>query len=74
MGRASAATPVPVLEVVGIDAGYGDTVVVRGLSLSVPERGVVAVLGPNGAGKTTLLRTISGPAAGAPWAHPAVGP
>jgi branched-chain amino acid transport system ATP-binding protein len=58
--RADAAGPAPVLEVQAVEAGYGDTVVVRGPSLSVPERGVVAVLGPNGAGKTTLLRTISG--------------
>ena len=32
----------------------------RGVSLTVPERGIVAVLGNNGAGKSTLLRTISG--------------
>src|SRR5579863_6672901 len=33
---------------------------VRGVSLEVPERGVVALLGANGAGKTTILRAISG--------------
>ena len=32
----------------------------RGVSMSVPENGVVAVLGANGAGKSTLLRAISG--------------
>jgi branched-chain amino acid transport system ATP-binding protein len=33
---------------------------VRGVSLEVPEHGVVALLGANGAGKTTILRAISG--------------
>ena len=33
---------------------------ISGVSLSVPERGVVALLGPNGAGKTTILRAITG--------------
>src|SRR3954447_16331755 len=32
----------------------------HGVSLSVPERSIVAVLGSNGAGKSTLLRAISG--------------
>ena len=49
-----------VLEVDGLTTGYGRTVVVRDLSLSVPAGGVTAVLGPNGAGKTTLLRAICG--------------
>lgn len=34
--------------------------VIRGVSLSVPQGGVVAILGANGAGKTTLLKAISG--------------
>ena len=48
------------LEIERVVAGYGDTVVLRGVSLSVPDSTVVALLGPNGAGKTTLLRTASG--------------
>jgi branched-chain amino acid transport system ATP-binding protein len=49
-----------VLELRGVTAGYGDTVVLRDVSLTVPDSGVVALLGPNGAGKSTLLRTASG--------------
>jgi branched-chain amino acid transport system ATP-binding protein len=49
-----------VLELENITAGYGDTVVLRDVSLSVPDSKVVALLGPNGAGKTTLLRVAAG--------------
>jgi branched-chain amino acid transport system ATP-binding protein len=49
-----------VLEVLDVTVGYGDTTVLRNVSVSVPAGSVVALLGPNGAGKTTLLRTISG--------------
>jgi branched-chain amino acid transport system ATP-binding protein len=48
------------LELEGITAGYSETVVLRDVSLSVPDAGVVALLGPNGAGKTTTLRAASG--------------
>jgi branched-chain amino acid transport system ATP-binding protein len=48
------------LSVEELTAGYGGVVVLRDVSLSVPEGGIAALLGPNGAGKTTLLRTISG--------------
>jgi branched-chain amino acid transport system ATP-binding protein len=43
-----------------IAAGYGETTVLRDVSLVVPPASVVALLGPNGAGKTTLLRVASG--------------
>jgi branched-chain amino acid transport system ATP-binding protein len=48
------------LELSGITAGYGDTTVLRDVSLVVPAGRVVALLGPNGAGKTTLLSVASG--------------
>jgi branched-chain amino acid transport system ATP-binding protein len=43
-----------------IRAGYGETVVLDGISLALPERGTLALLGRNGVGKTTLLTTIMG--------------
>ena len=41
-------------------AGYGDTVVLEDVALTLPERGTLAVLGRNGVGKTTLLASIMG--------------
>jgi branched-chain amino acid transport system ATP-binding protein len=38
----------------------GTVAAVQGVSLEVPDRGVVALLGANGAGKTTILRAITG--------------
>ena len=50
----------PVLELVGIRAGYGRIEVLQGVDLVVPPASVVALLGPNGAGKTTTLKVVSG--------------
>jgi branched-chain amino acid transport system ATP-binding protein len=50
-----------VLDVANLEVVYHSVVLVlRGISLRVPDRGVVALLGPNGAGKTTALRAITG--------------
>jgi branched-chain amino acid transport system ATP-binding protein len=48
------------LSLESIDAGYGDTIVLEGVSLSLPPGGTLTVLGRNGVGKTTLLATIMG--------------
>jgi neutral amino acid transport system ATP-binding protein len=48
------------LEVHGVEAGYGEVNVLHGVSIAVPPRAIVAVIGPNGAGKSTLLRSIYG--------------
>lgn len=50
----------PLLEVAGLEAGYGDVKVLWGIDLSIAEGKIVCLVGSNGAGKTTLLRTISG--------------
>jgi branched-chain amino acid transport system ATP-binding protein len=47
------------LELDEVHAGYGPTTVLHGISLSVPEAGIVSLLGANGAGKTTTLRAIT---------------
>lgn len=49
-----------VLEVRDIDAYYGDSQALYGVSLSIDQGEVVTLLGSNGAGKTTTLRAISG--------------
>ena len=48
------------LEVESLEAGYGQGMVLHGVSFHVDDGAIVSVLGPNGAGKTTTLRAISG--------------
>jgi branched-chain amino acid transport system ATP-binding protein len=52
------------LELEGVRAGYGQTRVLHGVSMSVGEGDIVSLLGANGAGKTTTLRAIT---AGVRW-------
>jgi branched-chain amino acid transport system ATP-binding protein len=44
----------------GVSAGYGDTIVLSGISLTLQPGATLAVLGRNGVGKTTLLTTVMG--------------
>ncbi|MFT5221779.1 MAG: branched-chain amino acid transport system ATP-binding protein [Glaciecola sp.] len=49
------------LEVKNLEVVYEDVILVlKGVSLQVPQGAIVALLGPNGAGKTTVLRAITG--------------
>jgi branched-chain amino acid transport system ATP-binding protein len=48
------------LELAGVQSGYGALRVLRGISLNVPKGKVVTLLGGNGAGKTTTMKTIVG--------------
>ena len=48
------------LRLEGVAAGYGDAIVVSGVSLTVAPGEALAVLGRNGVGKTTLVNTIVG--------------
>ena len=49
-----------VLEVKNLKKGFGDRVLIDGLSFTLPRNGIVGIIGPNGAGKSTLFKTIVG--------------
>jgi ATPase subunit of ABC transporter with duplicated ATPase domains len=49
-----------VIEVNDLKKGFGDKLLIDGLSFQLPPGGIVGVIGPNGAGKTTLFRMIAG--------------
>ena len=48
------------LKIEGLSAGYGEAVVLQGVSLSLAEGETLALLGRNGTGKTTLINTLAG--------------
>ncbi|MBI3091671.1 MAG: ABC transporter ATP-binding protein [Candidatus Tectomicrobia bacterium] len=48
------------LELRGVEVGYGRVPVLKGISLELPEGQIVTLIGSNGAGKTTTLKTITG--------------
>ncbi len=49
-----------VIEAKNLQKGFGDRVLIDGLSFTLPPNGIVGVIGPNGVGKTTLFKTIVG--------------
>ncbi|MCB9163756.1 MAG: energy-dependent translational throttle protein EttA [Flavobacteriales bacterium] len=49
-----------VIEFNEVSKGYGDRLLIDGLSFALPPAGIVGIIGPNGAGKTTLFRMIMG--------------
>lgn len=48
------------LEVNGLEAGYDDALILRGVDLTADAEQIVAIVGPNGAGKSTLLKAVYG--------------
>ncbi len=49
-----------VIEFRDVSKGYGDRLLIDGLSFAIPPGAIVGIIGPNGAGKTTLFRMITG--------------
>ena len=49
-----------VLEATDLKKGFGERVLIDGLSFTLPRNGIVGIIGPNGVGKTTLFKTIVG--------------
>ena len=50
----------PLIELQGVYKSFGDFPVLKGVSLSVQDGGVVCIIGPSGSGKSTILRCING--------------
>ena len=56
----SNSSPSPLVELRNVTFGYGDRVILRDVSLTIPRGKVTALMGASGGGKTTLLRLIGG--------------
>jgi branched-chain amino acid transport system ATP-binding protein len=57
---AAVTAPVATLAADRLVVGYGDSVIVRGVSLEAHAGAILAIVGPNGSGKTTLLKGLAG--------------
>ncbi|QOD93008.1 MULTISPECIES: energy-dependent translational throttle protein EttA [Microcella] len=49
-----------VIEASNLKKGFGERILIDGLSFTLPRNGIVGIIGPNGVGKTTLFKTIVG--------------
>merc|ERR1719356_2154292 len=49
-----------VIEAKNVNKAYGDKLLMKDMSFSIPPGAIVGVIGPNGAGKTTLMKMIMG--------------
>lgn len=49
-----------ILQSEAIEAGYGDALILHGVSVKVRKGAIVTIIGPNGSGKSTLLKAIVG--------------
>ena len=50
----------PIFMAEDIHAGYGDAVIVQGVSIHLAQGEIVAIVGPNGSGKSTLIKSFLG--------------
>ena len=50
----------PVFAAENVHAGYGDVIIVQGVSIHLDEGEIVAIVGPNGSGKSTLIKSFLG--------------
>ena len=58
--RQPAVQPDPVLDLDGVDAGYGDVTVLRGIRMTLRSGTRLGLLGRNGAGKSTMMKLLAG--------------
>ena len=58
--RAPEKAPDPLLRLAGVAVGYGDTVILSGVNLTLSPGDRIGLLGPNGAGKSTLIKLLAG--------------
>jgi ATP-binding cassette subfamily F protein 3 len=52
--------PHPLLQLRGVNAGYGETTILQQIDLSIEPGDRIGLLGPNGAGKSTLIKLLAG--------------
>jgi branched-chain amino acid transport system ATP-binding protein len=54
------ATAKPILDVKGLEGGYGSVQILNGIDLRVDEGEFITIIGPNGSGKSTFIKAIFG--------------
>lgn len=60
ISEAETSIAAPLLNIEGLKASYDESIILRGIDMSVKPNSVMALLGRNGVGKTSLLRSIMG--------------
>lgn len=58
--RRTSGDNMPLLNIEKITGGYGDSEVLRQVSMAIEQHEIVAIIGPNGAGKSTLMKAVFG--------------
>ncbi|HET6174104.1 MAG TPA: phosphate ABC transporter ATP-binding protein [Gaiellales bacterium] len=58
-GQSTTKGPARRMDVVNLDAGFGDKTVIAGINLKIEPNAVTSLIGPSGAGKSTLLRCLN---------------